>query len=208
MGSHINCCRYLYNFLGIKMRGTTLYSGNYVVALNVFHMPQGYDTYLPNKRPQTIYAFKNPVWVLCWKNTEKETQTLTHVTHNTNKWRSFTLKQQNKGGLTLVWNKWRDYSLPLRQQYLVMSPGASRERVKSQGVKVEPSNLHHSSSWWRREKRKLDWTGEQLEHEGGAQTRPPAMMDRGCLKRKEQLMLVCLQSERIKEGRLNKMIHH
>lgn len=101
------------------------------------------------------------------KNTEKETQTLTHVTHNTNKWRSFTLKQQNKGGLTLVWNKWRDYSLPLRQQYLVMSPGASRERVKSQGVKVEPSNLHHSSSWWRREKRKLDCTVEQLEHGGG-----------------------------------------
>ena len=40
---------------------------------------------------------------------------------------------------------------------------------------------------------------------GGAQTRLPAMMDRGCLKRKERLML---QSEGIKEGRLNKMNHH
>lgn len=43
---------------------------------------------------------------------------------------------------------------------------------------------------------------------GGAQTRLPAMMDRGCLKRREQLMLVWLRCEGIKEGRLNKMIHH
>lgn len=57
------------------------------------------------------------------------------------------------------------------------------------------------------EKRKPDWRGGQLEH-GGTQTRLPAMMDRGCLKRKEQLMLVWLWSEGIKEGRLNKMIHH
>lgn len=28
-------------------------------------------------------------------------------------------------------NKWRNYEVALRQQYLVMSPGASREQVRS-----------------------------------------------------------------------------
>lgn len=31
-------------------------------------------------------------------------------------------------------NKWRNYEVALRQQYLVMSPGASRERVRSRRV--------------------------------------------------------------------------
>lgn len=49
----------LHDFLGLKIRGTTAYFGNDVVALNVFCRRLGYGTYLSNKIAEDFSALES-----------------------------------------------------------------------------------------------------------------------------------------------------
>lgn len=110
-----------------------------------------------------------------------------------------------------AWNKWRNNSLPLRQQYLVMSPGASREGVRSGGAgwngAIGPSPFFILMTGLRVERVKKEKQGKEERWTGGAWRGlgpgfPAWWMEHVCREEKKHSIVV-LQTNK-KRGRLNK----
>lgn len=126
---------------------------------------------------------------------------------------SFDTEMAKQGRVNLFQNKWRDYSLPLRQQYLVMSHGARGEGVRSQGGwkwSHLTFTILHPDGWFKAGRRGKKEAGLERRTVGawGDSDQVSRYDGLGMGKRKKQLILVWLQSMGIKEGRLNEMIHH
>lgn len=101
------------------MRRTTVCFG---VALDAFHPLQGDDTY-------QIKGFHEE-YSLCFVllQMQQMIQSLVQMQTHGDLFHTATGKE----GRAFFLNRWRDHTLPLRQRYLVMSPGASVAGVRSQ----------------------------------------------------------------------------